>query len=89
MNYKLVELLLHVKTASYIKNICNIFLCRYIFLRKIIYSLKKNTNKKSAERKWRNFDFISLAKLQTLIDRISVPPIQKQPFADVLQNSCF
>ena len=54
------------------------------FSRKVIYSLKKNPNKKSAERKWRNFNFISIVKLQNLIGRISVPPIQKQPFADVL-----
>ena len=44
---------------------------------------------KSAERKWENFDFISIAKLQNIISRISVPPIQKQPFEDALQNSCF
>ena len=65
------------------------FLYRYIFPRKIIYSLKKNPNKKSAEKKWRNFDFISIVKLQNLTYRISVPPIQKQPFANVLQSSCF
>ena len=79
LDYKLVELLLHLKTASYINNICNIS----------CVSLKKNPNKKSAERKWRNFHFTSIVKLQNLISRISVPPIQKQPFADVLQNRCF
>ena len=46
-------------------------------------------NKKSAERKWRNLDFIAIAKLRNLLGKISVPPIQKQPYADVLQNSCF
>ena len=30
-----------------------------------------------------------IIKLQNLISRILVPPIQKQPFADVLQNRCF
>ena len=32
---------------------------------------------------------MSIEKLQNLISKISVPPIQKQLFADVLQNSCF
>ena len=77
MDYKLVELLLNLKNASYINNVCNIFCEIYLrhifFARKIIYSLKKDPNKKSAERKWRNFDFISLVKLQNLISRISVP----------------
>ena len=60
-----------------------------MFLTKIIYSIKKKPYTKSAEKKWRNFDFISIVELQNLISRISVPPIQKQPFAYVLQNSCF
>ena len=59
-----------------------IFLAQvYKFRRKIIYSLQKNPNKKSAERKQRNFHY--------LISRISVPPTQKQMFTDVLENRCF
>ena len=30
-----------------------------------------------------------MLKLQNLISRKSEPPIQKQPFADVLQSRCF
>ena len=44
--------------------------------------------KKSTERKLRNFDYISMVKLQNLISRKLVPPFQKQPFADVLQSRC-
>ena len=72
-NFCYIEKLLH-KLVIFLAQI-------YKFLRKIIYSLKKNPNKKSAERKWRNFHY--------LISRIPVPPTQKQMFADVLQNSCF
>ena len=35
-----------------------------------------NPDKKSAERKWRNFHYISMVKLQNLISRRSVPPIK-------------
>ena len=55
---------------------------------KKLYSLK-NLIKKSAERKCRNFHFISIVRLQNFISSISVRPIQKQPFADVLQSRCF
>ena len=40
------------------------------------------------ERKRRNSHYISMVKLQNLISRKSVPPFQKQPFADVLQSRC-
>ena len=79
LDYKLVELLLHLKTASYINNICNIF----------CVNTKKTLIKNQLKKKWRNFDFMSIVKFQNLISRISVPPIQKQLFADVLPNSCF
>ena len=90
LHYKLREFQLSLKTPSYINSICNIY-CVDIhkFLSKTICCLKKNHNKKSAERKWRNFHYISILKLQNLISRISVPPFPSvQPFADVLQNRC-
>ena len=43
---------------------------------KNIQSKKRTLIKKSAERKWRNFHFISIVKLQNLISRISVPPMR-------------
>ena len=49
--------LLHFKTASYIDNIYNISCIVNKFLRKIIYSLKKSPNKKSAEKKMEKLPF--------------------------------
>ena len=59
----------------------------YTFLTKIIYSLAKEPPpKKSAARKRINFYYMLMVKLQNLISRKSVPPFQKQSFADVLQS---
>ena len=51
----------------------------YTFFSKIIE--QKNPNKESTESQ-------CVVKLQILIGRISVPPFQKQQFADVLQSKC-
>ena len=90
LDYKVREFQLSLKTALYINSICNIYCVdTHKCLSKTICCLKKNHNKKSAERKCRNLHYISILKLQDLISRISVPPFPSvQPFADVLQNRC-
>ena len=81
---------------TYIKDISHIDTSSFS-LKSNLVNLKTEADKRDIDKlvplavdlKWRNFDFISIVRLQNLIDRISVPPIQKQPFADFLQNSCF
>ena len=55
----------------------------YAFLSKIIFSLTKKP-----ERKWTNFHYNLIVKLQNLISKKSVLPFQKQLFTDVLQSRC-
>ena len=77
-DYKLAELLLYLKTTTY-TNLFIIFIAQiYAFLNKIIY--QKNTNKR--------FPYIHSRTSNSHSRRISVPPFQKQPFADVLQSRC-
>ena len=51
-----------------------------------INGVKKTLIKNHLRENGETPHFISIIKLQNLISKISVPPTQKQPFADVSQN---
>ena len=57
------------------------------FFGKIIYSLTKEPLKKSSEENGEISIHLD-GKLQNLISGKSMPPFQKQLFADVLQSRC-
>ena len=51
-----------------------------------INGVKKTLIKNHLRENGETPHFVSIVKLQNLISKISVPPTQKQPFADVFQN---
>ena len=55
------------------------------FLGKIIYSLTKEPYYRYQVKKMEKFPYMLMVNL---ISRKSIPPFQKQPFADALQSRC-